>query len=462
MTYAEYLEARERLQEENSNQLGVYLKQKERLAAEKLEQLKEELSEAVEDETLYKMNLLKNSDLWNSRLYQAVKQLPKGSDLHVHATSIIPGHLLIDFVISRPELVVDPADCRIYNVKETFPETCRPLGELLADETLTREELVRRWTLLGRKHNENVWDYFEILFVLFDSIEYDEETLFAYNVFAFRHYLENHVSHIEIHALFSDRYERTKELALTLRRAYYAVKREHPELIVSVICSGMKYLGIDQSMPKQYLTNALRLREEVVDDFDPADPHPFIIGFDLLNEEDKSIPLKELAPMFLECREKYPDFNFFIHCGESLMAQSDNLIDAYLLGAARVGHGMNLYRFPGLLNKYAEKEICLESCPISNKALRYVKDLRLHPTLEYLRRGLAVALCSDDPNVQEHEVLTDDFFAGIVCWNLNLSDVKQLCVNSILYSGLQPSQKSTLIAAWKKQWEAFIDTLVDL
>lgn len=37
---------------------------------------------------------------------------------------------------------------------------------------------------------------------------------------------------------------------------------------------------------------------------------------------------------------------------------------AYNLGAVRVGHAFNLYRFPDLMEKYKESNIAIEICPI--------------------------------------------------------------------------------------------------
>ncbi len=459
MNYAEYLAEREKMAEENSNLVGNVLNAKEQAVDERLRQMKQRLRESIDENTLYKMNFLENEALWSSELYGFMSALPKGSDLHVHATALLPADKLVDFVAEHRELVVDVNDCHIYNIAETCfdKNACLPLADAMEKGLLSRGEILRKWTLTGRRHNESVWEYFENLLGLFESIEYSADTLFDYYVTAFEYYLEKKVFHIEIHAVFSEDYERSLELAETVKRAYFEVKKAHPELIVSVICSGLKYLGADLSVPEMYLKNALRLREDICDDFEPDNTHPFIIGFDLLNEEDKSIPLKELAPMLLDYKKLYPDFNLYIHCGESLHAQVDNLIDAYLLGASRVGHGMNLYRFPKLLNAFADREICLEACPVSNKTLRYVKDLRLHPVAEYLKRGVTVALCSDDPVCQEHETLTDDFFAGTVCWDLGLADIKQLCINSILYSGLDKKQKSELSASWKNAWNEFLN-----
>jgi len=462
MNYDEYLKCREALVEENSNMVGNVLSEKEEKLNALLDRYRYELITNSDLTNIYKMPLLRSRYIQDSSLYSFAKRLPKGSDLHVHATALIPAWKLIDFVVSRPELVVDIEDGHIYNEAEEYDKAkCMPLQVIFSKGILSKDDVINKWSFAGLKHGDDVWEYFENILCIFESIEYDLDTLYAYYVFAFRDYLKSNIHHIEIHALFSDVYEKTVELAKVIRRAYYDVKKENPDLIVSVICAGLKYDGIDLEVPKVYLYNALKLREEVIDDYDPENTHPFIIGFDLLNEEDRSVPLKDLAPMLLECSKEHPDFNFYLHCGESLDAQSNNLIDAYLLGATRVGHGMNLYKFPNLLQRYADKEICLEACLISNQTLKYVKDLRLHPGAEYLKRGVIVALCSDDPVCQEWEQLTDDFVAAIIAWKLNIADIKQLCINSILYSGVDKKQKSELITSWKNAWDQFVEEVLN-
>lgn len=458
MDYEEYLKQREIIVSENNNLIGTVLNEDEEKLNEILEGLKDELFNSCDKSRLSKMNLLKDESLWSTKLYQFVKDIPKGSDLHVHATALIPAHKLIDFVLSRKELLVDIKSCYIHHRDEPGYDKsiCFTLREAFEKNLLTRKDLETKWTLLGRTHYQDVWECFENILNIFEALEYDYDTLFAYYVFAFEDYLKNNIEHIEIHAILSDEYEKALQLASVIKKAYFTVKANHPDLCVSIICAGLKYLGVDEGEIRTYLDNALKLRNEIVDDYDEANPHPFIIGFDLVNEEDNSVPLKQLAPLFIEYKNKYPDFNLYLHCGESLNAQSDNLIDGYLLGAKRVGHGMNLYRYPKLLQRYAENEICLECCVISNQTLKYTKDIRLHPGIEYLKRGVVISLCSDDPVCQEHEQLCDDFFASVVCWNLNLNDVKQLCINSILYSGIDQKQKSELIFHWRKQWKDFV------
>jgi len=459
MNYEEYLREREIIVNENKNLVGNVLNEAEEKLDSLLASYKAALLAENETDRLYKMNLLSNRNLWDSDLYRLVRDLPKGADLHVHATALVPAWKLISFVKAHRELVVDPEDGHIYHENESgyVRDCCYPLADLLENGFLTPEELEKKWSMLGKAHSENVWEYFEKLLGLFESIEYDYGTLYDYYVFAFEDYIANNVTHLEIHAVLSDDRNKALELASVIKKAFFHVKDSHPDFSVSVICAGLKYIGVDEREIRTYLENAVWLSEHLKNDYRADEVHPFIIGFDLLNEEDKSVPLKNLAPLLLDYRNRYPDFHFFIHCGESLMAQSDNLVDAYLLGAKRVGHGMNLYRYPKLLGRYAENEICLECCVISNQTLKYTKDIRLHPGAEYLKRGVTVSLCSDDPVCQEHEQLTDDFFAAVVCWDLTLCDVKQLAINSILYSGADAKQKSALVAAWKRAWLSFVE-----
>ena len=110
-----------------------------------------------------------------------------------------------------------------------------------------------------------------------------------------------------------------------------------------------------------------------------------------------------------------------------------------------------------MLTRYANSEICLEVCVISNQTLGYTTDIRVHPATEYLRRGVAIALSSDDPTYQENETLTDDFFAGTVCWDLDIADLKQLGINALMYSGLDSYEKRKALRNYREKWQEFVD-----
>jgi len=462
VTPENYAEVRAEFIEKNSNLVGVVLRPDEVLLDHVISDLKQAFKDSCDGDVPYNMPMLKDKRIAESKLYTLLQKMPKGSDLHVHGTSILPVRKMIDWMLEEDNLLIDVDTCCLkLKTDEGLTDRCMPIGEAFYKGYISRKDIETKWTVLGCSDEENIWSYFEGFFDYTEAIDRDFDMLYRYYLLAFRDCVKNGIYHIEIHILFSSDDSETEKIVTTIRNAYYEVKKESPELIISLIGSSMKiFHSLEES--EEILKLTRRMQEQYRDESDPENPHNFIIGFDLINEEDNSRALKEYAPILLRFKEQYPDFNYYLHCGESLEAQSNNLIDAYLIRSSRVGHGMNLFRYPNLLKLYCDDEICLECCPISNQTLRYTKDLRLHPGSEYLKRGVTIALCSDDPIFQEREQLTDDFFAAVVSWDLGIAEIKQLCLNSILYSGLDDGQKHELIQNWNTAWKEFVKENCDM
>jgi len=430
-----YYELRQEIVAKNQNYLGVILRDDEERLDEKLKALVEECRLACGGTIPCDVPVISQPRLWRTKLYDFCKSLPKGADLHVHGTALMPMWKLIRFLSMRNDVLIDPETMILHLPKDNIPG-CLPLGEALDEGLIDRSALEKQWTVLGARPDQDVWRYFEDLFAYHEAVDLDMKLLHDYYEEAFRDYIRNGIYHAEIHVLLSSDEETTFSIVRTVRDAYYTVRREHPELRTRLIGSGMKMFGYSLHETDAIFLNTVKAQKTIRDEFDPENVTDFVIGFDLINEEDTSRPLQEYAPMLMKRSEENPDFRYFLHCGESLNSRNDNLIDAYLLRAKRVGHGMNLYRYPDLLRLYALDEICLEVCPVSNQSLRYTRDLRLHPGAEYLKRGVSIALCSDDPVYMEHETLTDDFFSAITAWGLGVAEIKQLCINSIQFSAL--------------------------
>jgi adenosine deaminase CECR1 len=191
----------------------------------------------------------------------------------------------------------------------------------------------------------------------------------------------------------------------------------------------------------------------------------FICGYDLVGHEDG--PLSHDALYFMESKLKIKeeaskegiDFKFYLHGGESL-DPIENLFDLILLGTKRIGHGYNLFRFPKLYELMKEKEICVEVCPISNHVLGYIDDLRNHPAIGYLANNIPVVVSPDDPGMMSYSGVTHDYFASMVYWNLDLSGVKQLILNSIRYSSLDQKGQQALLEMWQVKYDTFIDQIL--
>ena len=204
------------------------------------------------------------------------------------------------------------------------------------------------------------------------------------------------------------------------------------------------------------LRSMIRVSRIVKDEFDPEDPQDFIIGLDLGNEEDNSRPLSLYAQFLMSEEVRNSSLKLYLHCGESLRRENDSVVDAYIMDSYRVGHAMNLYRFPDLMKEYAKRKTSIEVCLMSNYRLGYVRDLRMHPALQYMISGIPISLCSDDGLFMTRAPMVDDFYSAIVCWDLDLGDIKALCRNSIIYSGLSDKEISRLMDAWQRQWNSFV------
>jgi adenosine deaminase len=68
-----------------------------------------------------------------------------------------------------------------------------------------------------------------------------------------------------------------------------------------------------------------------------------------------------------------------------------------LLGVERIDHGVRCEEDPALVAELARTKLPLTVCPLSNLALKVVKDLRDHNFARLLRAGAAVTINSDDP-----------------------------------------------------------------
>jgi adenosine deaminase len=89
-------------------------------------------------------------------------------------------------------------------------------------------------------------------------------------------------------------------------------------------------------------------------------------------------------------------FGLAAHAGEG--AGADSVQQALALGVQRIGHGIRCLESESVVDELRERGTLLEVCPTSNVQTRVVPELRTHPLPELLRRGIRVALGSDDPS----------------------------------------------------------------
>lgn len=168
--------------------------------------------------------------------------------------------------------------------------------------------------------------------------------------------------------------------------------------------------------------------------------------------------MKSILKIQKEAAAKNTTFPLYLHGGETNWPVT-NLFDLFLLGAKRINHGYNLFRYPFLKKLIKEKQICITVTPVSNQVLGYLEDLRNHPVISYLNSGLNIVLGSDDPAVYHYTGVTHDFYAAFMAWDLDLAGIKQLALNSIRCSAI--SDKEKFYKMWQNKYTEFLHYVIE-
>jgi adenosine deaminase CECR1 len=173
--------------------------------------------------------------------------------------------------------------------------------------------------------------------------------------------------------------------------------------------------------------------------------HPELyVAVDMVGREDndKGYPLRFLSTL-RQLRHHYHGVNLSIHGGE-VDEPSRHVHDTLLLGATRIGHGVNLITDPDTLLLMRYNRYMVEINLISNLLLEYIDDYSQHPFPEYLRLGVPVALSTDDRGMWDSN-MTDEYFTAVTNFNLSWSEVVKLGANSLSYSFLDDQTKKQLL-----------------
>jgi len=228
------------------------------------------------------------------------------------------------------------------------------------------------------------------------------------------------------------------------------VQQKHPLFRCTIINQALKIIG------KSHVDAMLAAT------FEAQKYTDLCVGFDIVCEEDTHDPIKTYVAQILRARKSSKTgLDVFMHAGESLLRDNNNLIDAILLDTKRIGHGYNLIQHPKLIKHVIEKDICIECCPISNRVLGQILDVRSHPARTFMQKGIAISLNSDDPGFWGYEGVTLDYVFAFIAWDLTLGELKQFCLNSLKYSSIKQADKDLHQVAFNENWAAFVQNVND-
>jgi adenosine deaminase CECR1 len=400
--------------------------------------------------------------------------MPKGGLLHVHSSSVGNANWLVKRAIADENCYIYMLDdgsilkgkMNIFS-KGKAPKGYELMSSLAAQDPGFASKVTDMITLsLEDSLSPNPWIKFESCFERIERILQYAPILKDYYTQAFEDLVLDNIQIIELRTeaskitqlfdLDGKIYSSNEAIALH-RNIAEKIREKSPDFMLKLIISDVRTINVSQQ--QKSLEDAFKLRSKYPD---------LIVGYDLVGSETTGHKtfyyLDNLLDDAHEFSQKYhTNLPYYFHAGESDWATNENLYDAILLQSKRIGHAFNLFHFPELIKKIKQQNICIEACPISNQILGYITDLRIHPAAGYLKTGLQCILSSDDPMIFRTSGLSYDFWEAIMAWNLDLSDIKQLCINSISYSSLDPLEKKKALLSWRKSWEIFIhETLIQL
>lgn len=429
-------------------------------------------------------------EIENSQLFNTFKRMPKGGNLHIHTSATLSTEKFIELLRDfdkRDEWVVyawkgvnengsrfDDGTLLLlrkgHDTDSGMEENLKRLNQF------TDDELKVYYSFMDVEHTREVkyiWDEFNLIFSRVSKILTVKEFYIEYYKRAFQELVEDGVDYVELRFGMSklvdsnqfeiftrpsdceDRSGGQKWDAIKIIwETYQEFIKINKDFRLKLIVSGSRRKRDEEDIEKK-INEALQETYKWMQ-YDEYKAANFIIGYDLVSEEDRGNSTDAYAKAIYES-EYSKDISFYFHDGESCWADDDNLYAAAALGTKRVGHGLNLFRFPSLVDIMKEQNVAMEVCPISNQLLRYTPDLRMHLIGEYMNRGVECVICSDDPSILGNGGLVYDFWEVYYSQLIDLRSIKKLIINSYVYSGMNQEEYNEKIKQWKEKWDQFVE-----
>ncbi|RFU80196.1 adenosine deaminase [Trichoderma arundinaceum] len=195
-----------------------------------------------------------------------------------------------------------------------------------------------------------------------------------------------------------------------------------------------------------------------------------ICAFDMQGQEDSGHPLSYWVSDLLAMRAKITQLNldlpFIFHAGETLDhggGTDSNLYDAILLDTKRIGHGFSITKHPLLLQLCKERQIAIETCPISNEVLGLVPTTKSHHLPVLLANCVPCTVSSDDPGSWKASMLSHDFHQAMMgSENMSLMGWRTLAEWSISYSCMDGAARKEMLSDYNQKWIEFCEWIVEV
>jgi len=164
-----------------------------------------------------------------------------------------------------------------------------------------------------------------------------------------------------------------------------------------------------------------------------------VVGFDLAGPERGFPPTIHRAAVELAHDADVP---VTLHAGEDCCPE--HVKEAIDLGAARIGHGVHLFKLPAVEQRVAELRIPLEVCPTSNLQINgFMKRYADHPLKRYYDLGIPITLNTDNRLMSQVD-LTHEYAAVVRAFSFRREDVERIVLAGVDAAFAPESIKETL------------------
>jgi adenosine deaminase len=205
---------------------------------------------------------------------------------------------------------------------------------------------------------------------------------------------------------------------------------------------------------------------QVLAGFRLASIEPLAVGINFVQPEDGVVSMRDYSlqmRMVAYARTQYPKVHVALHAGElapglvppeGLRFHIREAVD--IAGAERIGHGVDILYETGsreLLERMRRKHVMVEINLTSNDQILGIRGAD-HPLAAYRKAGVPVALSTDDEGVARSH-LTAEYLRAALTYKLKYSDLKEMARNSLRYSFLDEATKTELLKDLESRFRRF-------
>ena len=171
-----------------------------------------------------------------------------------------------------------------------------------------------------------------------------------------------------------------------------------------------------------------------------------IVGLGLGGDED-SLPMEEYEEVFSWA--KAHQLHLHVHAGE--IGEPEQVWSAVrLLGANRIGHGIQAARDPDAMKYLREHAIALDVCLTSNMKTHAWRRISRHPFQLLYKRGVPVTLNTDDPGLFQTS-LTAEYMKAVRYLELAPEDLHRVILQGVRSSFLPHQDKMALMQQFQDE-----------